>query len=127
MCSSAPEKFLKQKPFSLGSNLRAWREHVGLTQAEVERRAGLAHNALSRIETEAVSPKLETIERIASALDLGFEQIHYRSPPSMHIRESTPVEESDIKRLLTMIEALPPDRRRRMTRLLITVIEEVQR
>src|SRR2546421_509248 len=67
---------------ALGRRLKAWRDFRGLTQAEVERRGGLAHNALSRIETGSVSPKLATLERIAAALELSVEELHLKMPPA---------------------------------------------
>src|SRR5689334_12558667 len=92
---------------ALGQRLKAWRDFRGLTQAEVERRGGLAHNALSRIETGGVSPKLGTLERIAAALELSVEELHLRTP--LHV-PSTVSDSQGIYRLKELIGALPPEK-----------------
>lgn len=93
--------------FAFGQRIKAWRDYRGLTQAEVERRGGLAHNALSRIETGAVSPKLGTLERIAAALDVSVEELHLRTPPQ---GPNLVAERPGIDHLKQLIEALPPER-----------------
>ena len=120
------ERTLVSRQISLGPRLRAWREHVGLSQAEVERRAGLAHNALSRIETEAVCPRLETIERIASVLGLSIEQVQFRLPPQEKCLDGNTEQDANTKKLLKLIESLTGDRRVRVIRTLIALLEEVR-
>lgn len=66
---------------ALGDQVSGWRRARGLTQAELESRAGLSHNALSRIETGQVSPRLSNLEKIAGALDLTTEELQFRKPP----------------------------------------------
>jgi transcriptional regulator with XRE-family HTH domain len=51
-----------------GSLLRAARRRHGLDQAELAARAGTSQAAISRIERDLVSPKLETLERLLNAL-----------------------------------------------------------
>lgn len=57
-----------------------WRKSLGLTQGELERRAGLGHNTISRIEQSEVSPRIETIEKIAEALSITVEQLQFSDP-----------------------------------------------
>ncbi len=79
---------------SLADQISGWRRNLGLTQSELESKAGLAHNALSRIETGQVSPRIETIEKIALALGMGIEELQFRAPPNpSRISESNPVEQ----------------------------------
>lgn len=54
---------------------RAWREYLGLTQAEVANRAGMTQAALSQIESGAHKARKKTIEKIAVALGITFEQL----------------------------------------------------
>ena len=53
---------------------QAWREHLGLTQAELARRAGISQSAYSQLET---STKLRPSSRrkIAEALGISPEQV----------------------------------------------------
>ena len=73
----------------LSQQVLGWRRSIGWTQGELERRAGLAHNAISRIEQGEVSPKLETVEKIAAALSITVEQLQFRSPET-RIQEDAP-------------------------------------
>lgn len=48
----------------------AWREHLGMTQAEVARRAGMKQSAVARIERGDSRPRHATLRRLASAMGL---------------------------------------------------------
>ena len=54
---------------------RAWREYLGLTQAEVARRLGISQSALSQLESAAARPRRATIKRLAEALGVSVEQL----------------------------------------------------
>ena len=78
--ASPPRKTVSYGERSLAKQVLAWRKSLGLTQGEWEGRAGLAHNAISRIEQGDVSPKLETVEKLAEALSIPVEQLQFRDP-----------------------------------------------
>lgn len=63
--TSSPRQNLVRE---VGANLRTLRVAQGLTLAEVARRAGISQGMLSRLETGAVSPSLETVASLATAL-----------------------------------------------------------
>ena len=54
---------------------RAWREHLGLTQAEVAERAGMTQAALSQIESGQHKPRKATLTKLAAALGITVEQL----------------------------------------------------
>jgi len=54
---------------------RAWREHLGLTQKEVAKKAGMTQAALSQLEKTKARPRKATLEKLARALDLTVEQL----------------------------------------------------
>lgn len=60
---------------SCGAFVRDARERSGLDQAELARRVGTAQPAISRIERDAISPTLETLDRVLEAMGktLSFE------------------------------------------------------
>ena len=56
------------------SAARAWREHLGLTQAEVAERMGITQAALAQMEA-AARPRKATRAKLATALGLDVEQL----------------------------------------------------
>ena len=50
--------------------MRQARERVGMTQAELASRIGSAQPAVARLEAGGITPSLDTLRRIAAALDL---------------------------------------------------------
>ena len=55
--------------------LRAWREHLGLTQQQVAEAAGMQQSALARLESGANQPRKATLQRLAEAMALTVEQV----------------------------------------------------
>jgi len=53
----------------------AWREHLGLSQAQVASRAGMKQPALSRIEKGDGQPRAATLKKLADAMGLQPEQL----------------------------------------------------
>lgn len=58
------------------SALRAWREHLGLTQAEVAQRLGISQSAYSQQENAATLRK-RSREKIAAVLGLHPDQLDF--------------------------------------------------
>ncbi len=59
----------------IGARVREVREGRALTQQEVARRAGLAMDAVSRIENGYRKPRPSTLQRLAKALDVAVERL----------------------------------------------------
>ena len=55
--------------------LRAWREHLGLTQREVAERSGMNQTAYAEFERPDARPRHATLRKIADAMGLKVEQI----------------------------------------------------
>lgn len=58
------------------SPMAAWREHLGLTQAEVAARIGIAQAAYAQME-HAKRPRNATLEKVAAALGIEVEQLRW--------------------------------------------------
>jgi DNA-binding XRE family transcriptional regulator len=58
------------------SAMAAWREHLGLTQAEVAARIGITQAAYAQRE-RVKQPRKATLEKVASALGLEAEQLRW--------------------------------------------------
>jgi DNA-binding XRE family transcriptional regulator len=54
--------------------VKAWRIHLGLTQKEVAKRAGVSQSALSQIERTENS-RSATLEKLAKAMGLAISQL----------------------------------------------------
>jgi predicted transcriptional regulator len=51
-----------------GDDLRRWRQALGLTQAEVAKRAGVSQPLIARIEKGTVDPRLSTLRAVVKAM-----------------------------------------------------------
>jgi transcriptional regulator with XRE-family HTH domain len=59
---------------NIGSTIRAYRLQKGMSQGDIEKRTGLLRCYLSRVENGHTVPSLETLQKIAYALDLQLAQ-----------------------------------------------------
>jgi ribosome-binding protein aMBF1 (putative translation factor) len=55
--------------FAVARQLISLREQLGWSQRELADRAGMKQPQLARLETGQVEPKLETLQRLAKAMD----------------------------------------------------------
>lgn len=66
--------------FELGQAVRARREELSLTQAQLAERAGLQQPAIARFEAGGTMPTIPMLERLAAALDVrlsvGFQPLN---------------------------------------------------
>ena len=61
----------------IGTRLRKLREERRLSQGDIEKRTGLLRCYISRVENGHTVPSLETLERLASALEIPLFQLFY--------------------------------------------------
>src|SRR5216117_281956 len=75
----------------IGDRLRALREHKKLSQGDIEKRTGLLRCYISRVENGHTVPAIETLEKMARALEVPLYQLFYdgEEPPKL------PKEKSD--------------------------------
>jgi DNA-binding XRE family transcriptional regulator len=57
------------------SPIRAWREYLGLTQAEVAVRMEVSQPAFAQMETPDGKPRMNTLKKVAAALGLVAAQL----------------------------------------------------
>lgn len=67
----------------IGDRLRALREQKKLSQGEIEKRSGLLRCYISRVENGHTVPAIETLEKLARALEVPIYQLFYdgEDPP----------------------------------------------
>ena len=59
---------------NIGSTIRGYRLQKGMSQGDIEKRTGLLRCYLSRVENGHTVPSLDTLAKIASALDIPLAQ-----------------------------------------------------
>lgn len=57
--------------------IRAWREHLGLTQAEVAARMEISQAAFAQLEAPEARPRQSTLRRVAQALGIQLDQLDF--------------------------------------------------
>jgi transcriptional regulator with XRE-family HTH domain len=67
----------------IGDRLRALREEKKLSQGDIEKRTGLLRCYVSRVENGHTVPAIETLEKMARALEVPLYQLFYdgEEPP----------------------------------------------
>lgn len=59
-----------------GMNLvKAWRTHLGFTQSEIAKKAGITQAALSQMEKNENTLRTSTLEKLAAAMGLSVDQL----------------------------------------------------
>jgi transcriptional regulator with XRE-family HTH domain len=61
----------------IGERLKALREHKKMSQADIEKRTGLLRVYISRVENGHTVPAIETLEKMARALEIPMYQLFY--------------------------------------------------
>jgi transcriptional regulator with XRE-family HTH domain len=71
----------------IGDRLRELREEKKLSQGDIEKRTGLLRCYISRVENGHTVPAIETLEKLARALEVPLYQLFYEGekPPNLPI------------------------------------------
>jgi transcriptional regulator with XRE-family HTH domain len=69
----------------IGDRLRGLREAKNLSQGDIEKRTGLLRCYISRVENGHTVPAIETLEKMARALEVPMYQLFYdgEGPPKL--------------------------------------------
>jgi transcriptional regulator with XRE-family HTH domain len=116
---SPPALTPEPAPINIGTTIRGFRLQKGMSQGDIEKRTGLLRCYLSRVENGHTIPSLETLQKIAAALDLPLSQFFADEPvrevPGLSLSEeeirfltqiqrySANLSESDRRLLLAMV------------------------
>ncbi len=82
----------------IGDRLRALREEKKLSQGDIEKRTGLLRCYISRVENGHTVPAIETLEKLARALECPLYQLFYdgEEPPVLPnlLKQNSPTEDA---------------------------------
>jgi transcriptional regulator with XRE-family HTH domain len=106
----------------VAASVRRERGRVGLSLAELARRAGMAKSTLSQLEAGAGNPSLETLWALSVALDVPFARLVDPPRPQVQVVRagqgpSVASERADYA--ATLLTACPPHARRDVYRVLV--------
>lgn len=81
----------------ISDRLRAIREQKDLSQGDIEKRTGLKRCYVSRVENGHTIPSIETLEKLARALEVPMYQLFYdgEAPPEIAALPESASLESD--------------------------------
>ena len=99
--ASAPAEPLRLS-INIGTTIRGYRLPKGMSQGDIEKRTGLLRCYLSRVENGHTVPSLETLQKIAYALDIQLAQFFSDEAVSREM-SSLRLSEDEI-RFLTQIQ-----------------------
>ena len=89
---------------NIGLTIRGIRLQKGMSQGDIEKRTGLLRCYLSRVENGHTVPSLETLQKIAGALDLPLSQFFSGDEvPQTHEVGGLSLNEEEI-RFLTQVQ-----------------------
>jgi transcriptional regulator with XRE-family HTH domain len=114
-------KCSQRRFMKIGTTIRGYRLQKGLSQGDIEKRTGLLRCYLSRVENGHTVPSLDTLAKIAHALDLPLAQFFAEDSLGRELntqkltddelrfltqirRYSTNLNDSDRKLLLAMVK-----------------------
>ncbi len=70
---------------NIGTTIRGFRQQKGMSQGDIEKRTGLLRCYLSRVENGHTVPSLDTLKKIAGALDLQLAEFFAESTPTQEV------------------------------------------
>jgi transcriptional regulator with XRE-family HTH domain len=121
LTASAPTETLSIS-MNIGTTIRDYRLQKGMSQGDIEKRTGLLRCYLSRVENGHTVPSLETLQKIARALDLQLSQFFAEDSVSKDM--STLNLREDEIRFLTQIQRYSANLSESDRRLLLAMVRK---
>jgi transcriptional regulator with XRE-family HTH domain len=88
---------------NIGETIRNFRLQKGMSQGDIEKRTGLLRCYLSRVENGHTIPSLDTLAKIAGAMDMPLAQFFAEQAPDNGQNRAVPQLSEDEVRFLTQI------------------------
>ena len=92
----------KNSGMNIGETIRNYRLQKGMSQGDIEKRTGLLRCYLSRVENGHTIPSLDTLAKIATAMDLPLAQFFNESEGESGSKAAPHLAEDEV-RFLTQI------------------------
>jgi transcriptional regulator with XRE-family HTH domain len=82
---------------NIGETIRNYRLQKGLSQGDIEKKTGLLRCYLSRVENGHTIPSLDTLSKIATAMDLPLGSFFAESHSNGASRNLPPLTEEEVR------------------------------
>ena len=102
---------------TVGENIKKIRKEKGLTQKELGKLCGMSEAQIGQYENGLRNPKMETLEKIANALDISYFEL-------FDISETT--KESNIQKITLNVEIKNIDEETKKAEKLIELLKEAK-
>ena len=98
---------------NVGIVIRSYRQKLGLSQGDLEKRTGLMRCYISRVENGHTVPSIETLSRIARALDAQLADL-FSGLDEMPLIAADPSEQQFLEEMRRYLPVLTPAERERV-------------
>ncbi|MGA2371869.1 MAG: helix-turn-helix domain-containing protein [Candidatus Korobacteraceae bacterium] len=109
---------------NIGETIRNFRLQKSMSQGDIEKRTGLLRCYLSRVENGHTIPSLDTLARIATAMDLPLSRF-FTDGASDNGSKATPQLAEDEVRFLTQIRRYSPNLNDSDRKLVIAMVKKM--
>lgn len=109
---------------NIGETIRNFRLQKGMSQGDIEKRTGLLRCYLSRVENGHTIPSLDTLARIASAMDLPLARF-FNENTGENGGKPVPQLADDEVRFLTQIRRYSPGLNESDRKLVIAMVKKM--
>ncbi len=110
---------------NIGETIRNFRLQKGMSQGDIEKRTGLLRCYLSRVENGHTIPSLDTLARIATAMDIPLARFFSESIGENGNKSAVPQLAEDEVRFLTQIRRYSPNLNESDRKLVIAMVKKM--
>jgi transcriptional regulator with XRE-family HTH domain len=110
-------------PMKIGETIRNYRLQKGMSQGDIEKRTGLLRCYLSRVENGHTIPSLETLAKIATAMEVPLAQ--FFGSTHQNGGKATPRLSEDEIRFLTQIRRYSPSLNESDRKLVVAMVKKM--
>lgn len=112
-----------KSPMNIGETIRNYRLQKGMSQGDIEKRTGLLRCYLSRVENGHTIPSLDTLSKIASAMEMPLAQ--FFGGTHQNGNKSMPRLSEDEVRFLTQIRRYSPGLNESDRKLVLAMVKKM--
>jgi transcriptional regulator with XRE-family HTH domain len=110
---------------NIGETIRQFRLDKGMSQGDIEKRTGLLRCYLSRVENGHTIPSLETLSKIAQAMDMPLGQFFAESAAENGSPKSLPQLSEEEVRFLSQIRRYSANLNESDRKIVLTMVKKL--